>query len=152
MISFSKISGICQIIRKNLGIISPCDVITLRVCRQYYSHFVGLEPSVYILMRVIDIASRKPLCPLLIKSLLFCSWIKVSFLLNRTKYPIMDQVNLLKTAFKKLKWYGLLRQNIPPQIFLKAVFQKFYLVHSLILCLKYSTIKLRGLFKTLSNI
>ena len=57
-----------------------------------------------------------------------------------------------KQPLKKLNWYGLLRQSIPLQIFLKAVFHKFYLVHSLILCLEYSIIKLRGLFKTLSSI
>ena len=42
---------------------------------------------------------------------------------NGTKYSGKDQVNLWKTAFKKLK-------KISLQIFLKAVFHKFYLVHS----------------------
>ena len=34
-----------------------------------------------------------------------------------------------KQALKNLKWYGLLRQTITTN-FLKAVFHRFYLVHS----------------------
>ena len=42
--------------------------------------------------------------------------------------------NLWKTAFKKFKWYGLLKQTIITSKFLKTVFHKFHLVHSWILC------------------
>ena len=39
-----------------------------------------------------------------------------------------------KQPLKKLKEYGLPKQTIPLQTFSKAVFHKFYLVHSWILC------------------
>ena len=56
------------------------------------------------------------------------------------KYSRMEQVRQPeKTAIKKLKWYGLAQQTIYTisfQFFFKAVFHKFYLLHSRILCLK----------------
>ena len=42
--------------------------------------------------------------------------------------------NLWKTAFKDLKLYGLLKQTIITKHFLKAVFHKFNLIHSWVLC------------------
>ena len=53
-------------------------------------------------------------------------------LIYGTKYSRMDQYNLRKTTFKKLKWYGLLRHITSN--FVKAVFHNFYLVCSWILC------------------
>ena len=46
----------------------------------------------------------------------------------------MDQVNLRKTVFKKLKDYGLLKTYHTHSNFLKDVFHKFCLVHCWILC------------------
>ena len=42
-----------------------------------------------------------------------------------------------KRAFKNLKGYGLPKPDHIPSVFLKAVFHKFYLVHSWIFCPKY---------------
>ena len=50
--------------------------------------------------------------------------------LCETKYSRMDKAKFVKAAFKKLKEYGLLKADHTPFKFLKAVFHKFYLVHS----------------------
>ena len=60
-------------------------------------------------------------------------------IINGTKYSRMDQVR--KTAFKKLKGYGLLQADHTPSNFLRAFFNKFYLVHSWILCYRLHTYK-----------
>ena len=49
--------------------------------------------------------------------------------------------NCGRNPLKKLKEYGLLKANHTPTNFLKVVFHKFYLVHSWILCLVWSTWK-----------
>ena len=49
--------------------------------------------------------------------------------LNKTTYSRMDQVKFVEEYFMVC-----LKQNIPLQIFLKAVFHEFYLVHSWLLC------------------
>ena len=43
-----------------------------------------------------------------------------------------------RQPLKNLKWHGPPKQTISPQIFLKAVFHKFYLVHSRISWPKYT--------------
>ena len=49
--------------------------------------------------------------------------------------------NLRKTAFKKFEViYSLIEQTIITSHFLMAVFHKFYLVHSGILCPKYTSV------------
>ena len=59
---------------------------------------------------------------------------------NGTKYSRMDQVNLWKTALKEFEGVWSAWSRPYPFEFLKAVFHKFYLVHSWYLCSKYSSI------------
>ena len=56
-----------------------------------------------------------------------------------TKYSKMDQAKFVedRQPLKNLKGSALSLDHHTPSNFLKAVFHKFYLVHSLILCLIY---------------
>ena len=54
------------------------------------------------------------------------------------KYSRMDQLKFVEDSLWNLKWYGLLRLIFWSADILKAVFQKFYLIHSWILYPTYT--------------
>ena len=69
-----------------------------------------------------------------------------SSIIYESKYFRVDQVKFWKTAFKNFEGIWSAEADHILSIFLKAVFHKFYLVHSWILCLMYwQTILVWGL-------
>ena len=51
-----------------------------------------------------------------------------------TKYLRMDQVQFVEDSLYKIEGDGLLKADHTPSNFLKAVYHKFYLVHSWMFC------------------